>query len=55
MWLLWSYNDAVVKFGIEIVHVPTGVDYTFKEYYPAHKELDLTLSDIAIKYGHLKH
>ncbi|MBK7740090.1 MAG: hypothetical protein IPI42_05885 [Saprospiraceae bacterium] len=54
VWLLWSYNDAVVKFGIEIVHVPTGVDYTFKEYYPAHNELDLTLSDIAIKYGHLK-
>lgn len=54
LWLLWGFNNATVTLGITKVHTPTGTDYTFKTYLPAHNDLTLTFAGIADKYGYLK-
>ncbi|HOZ85504.1 MAG TPA: hypothetical protein PK191_08435 [Niabella sp.] len=54
LWLLWGYSNGNITFGITRIHKPTGVDLTFKEYFPDHSELTLSFSGIESKYGYLK-
>ena len=55
LWLLWGYNNTNVTFpNATRIHIPTGVDYTFKAYFPAHSDISLTFNAIADTYGHLK-
>lgn len=54
LWLLWGFNNGNITLGITRIHIPTGMDFTFKEYFPAHRELTLSFAGIANTYGYLK-
>lgn len=54
LWLLWGFNFGVVSFDISRIHLPTGIDYTFVDFFPAHTEVKLNFNGMDEVYGYLK-
>ena len=43
---VWGFRSGVVSFGIDIIHIPTGYDYTFLEGHPGHETMELRFEGI---------
>lgn len=54
LWQLWEFEPEVVSFQIDAIHLASGCDYTFVDYFPGHESLELNFNFMSETYGYLK-